>query len=83
VLTHHIANDIYEQVPGILECYVWLVSEIGRPIDNPAIAAVYIIPKSREIMQDIKKHSKEIVAKRLEKINSFCRELATGKFPIC
>ncbi|RLI09670.1 methionine adenosyltransferase, partial [Candidatus Bathyarchaeota archaeon] len=31
VLTHRIAEAIYEQVPGLREVYVWLLSQIGRP----------------------------------------------------
>ncbi len=38
LLTHHIANSIYEQVPGLEEVYIWLLIQIGKPIDQPAIA---------------------------------------------
>nr|NIP66693.1 methionine adenosyltransferase [Candidatus Bathyarchaeota archaeon]NIR12430.1 methionine adenosyltransferase [Desulfobacterales bacterium]NIU80643.1 methionine adenosyltransferase [Candidatus Bathyarchaeota archaeon]NIV67256.1 methionine adenosyltransferase [Candidatus Bathyarchaeota archaeon]NIW15827.1 methionine adenosyltransferase [Candidatus Bathyarchaeota archaeon] len=38
VLTHRIANQVYDQVAGIEEVYIWLLSQIGQPIDQPAIA---------------------------------------------
>ncbi len=39
VLSHRIANEIYVNVPGIREVYVWLLGQIGEPIDLPKIAA--------------------------------------------
>jgi len=35
VLSHRIANEIYVNVPDINEVYVWLLSQIGEPIDKP------------------------------------------------
>src|SRR5512147_2904953 len=38
VFSHRIAKKIYEQVPGIKEVYVLLLSRIGEPIDLPSMA---------------------------------------------
>ena len=38
VLAHHLAGQIYSQVPPVQEVTVWLTSKIGQRIDRPAIA---------------------------------------------
>jgi S-adenosylmethionine synthetase len=43
LLTHRMANKVHQQVPDVKEVYVWLLSKIGQPIDQPAVAAVQLI----------------------------------------
>jgi len=83
LLTHKIANEIHENIPGTKEVYVWMLSKIGRPIDQPMVAAVQIIPDSSESFDKIKKEAERIVDYRLENIEEFCMELAHGKLSIC
>jgi len=83
LLTHEIANEIYENVPGIREVYVWLLSRIGRPIDQPAIAAVQIIPDESEPFEKIRRKTERLVNYRFEDIEEFCMRLAHGKIPVC
>ena len=83
LLTHRIANHIYEQVSGIAEVYIWLLSQIGKPIDQPAIAAAQIVMKPRNSFNDVRRNVEEVIASELENIDKFCMELAYGKIPIC
>ncbi|RJS88305.1 methionine adenosyltransferase, partial [Candidatus Bathyarchaeota archaeon] len=83
LLTHEIANEIYETVSGIREVYVWMLSKIGRPIDQPIVAAVQIIPDSSEPFDKISKEARRVVDYKLEDIEEFCMKLAHGKIPIC
>jgi len=83
LLTHKIANSIYEQVPGIEEVYIWLLSQIGKPIDQPAIAAAQVVMKSGNSFEHVQKEIEEVVDSELENIDKFCKELAYGKIPIC
>jgi len=83
LLTHRIANHIYQQVPGIAEVYIWLLSQIGKPIDQPAIAAAQIVMKPKASIEDIRKEIEEVINLELENIDKFCMELAYGKIPIC
>jgi S-adenosylmethionine synthetase len=83
LLTHKIANSIYEQVPGIEEVYIWLLSQIGKPIDQPAIAAAQVVMKSGNSFEPIQKEIEEVVDSELENIEKFCMDLAYGKIPIC
>ena len=83
LLTHHIAHQIYRKVEGLDEVYIWLLSQIGRPIDQPAIAAAQVIMKTGNSLNEIHEDIKEVVNSELENINEFCMELAQGKIPIC
>src|SRR3989304_3748824 len=82
VLSHRIANEIYVNVPDIKEVYVWLLSQIGEPIDQPKIAAAEVIME-RGSLEDVEKELKEVIDKELENIQEFCMELAYGKIPVC
>ena len=83
LLTHKIANEIYEQVEGLKEVYVWILSKIGQPIDQPAIAAVQVITEPGIKIDSVKSKITRIVDFELENIDKFCMDLAYGKIPIC
>jgi len=79
VLTHKVARQIYNEVNGIDEVYVWLCSQIGKPIDQPKIAAAQLVMKKGASLADISKDVNEIMDKNLENIGKLCMDLATGK----
>lgn len=82
LLSHRIAARIYKEVPDISEVYVWLLSEIGTPIDQPQISTAQMI-MTKGSVSDVKKEAAEIMEKELENIQAFSMELAAGKCPIC
>lgn len=82
VLSHRIANEIYTNVPDIKEVYVWLLSQIGEPIDQPKIAAAQVIME-RGSLEDVEREVNEVIDSELANIQEFCMELAYGKIPIC
>ena len=43
VLTFQLARQIHEQIAGVREAYVWLGSQIGQPVNEPAMAAVQVV----------------------------------------
>jgi len=83
VLTHRIANQVYEKVPGIEEVYIWLLSQIGKPVDQPAIAAAQTIMKPNTSIEDAREDIQEVIDFELENIDKFCKDLACGKISIC
>jgi S-adenosylmethionine synthetase len=83
ILTHKIADEIYTRVQCLREVYVWLVSQIGKPIDQPAIAAVRVIPEPGTKFESIRGQIAEIIDSELERIDEFTKELAEGKYPVC
>ena len=83
ILTHRIAGHIYDQVAGLEEVYVWLVSQIGKPIDQPAIAVTQVITELGTSINDVRAEIDEIMNSELERIDKFCDDLARGKIQIC
>ncbi|KAB2946316.1 MAG: S-adenosylmethionine synthetase [Candidatus Methanoperedens nitroreducens] len=81
VLSHRIANEIYVNVPDIKEVYVWLLSQIGEPIDQPRIAAAQVIME-RGTVESVEKEMNEVIDRELANIQEFCMELAYGKIPV-
>src|SRR5659263_571446 len=82
VLSHRIANEIYVNVPDIKEVYVWLLSQIGEPIDQPRIAAAQVIME-RGTLESVENEVNEVIDSELTNIQEFCMELAYGKIPVC
>jgi len=83
LLTHRIASQVYEKVSGIEEVYIWLLSQIGKPIDEPAIAAAQVVMKEGNSIKDVRREVEEVINFELENIDRFCMDLAHGKIPIC
>jgi S-adenosylmethionine synthetase len=82
VLSHRIANEIYLNVPDIREVYVWLVSQIGEPIDLPKIAAAQVIMERGDV-DSVRDEINEVIDRELANIQAFCMELAKGKIQVC
>jgi S-adenosylmethionine synthetase len=79
LFSHHLANVIYERVEGIKEVYVWLVSQIGRPINEPALVLVKVV-SDRE---DFEREVREEVIEEFSRLDRFCEALIRGEIPIC
>jgi len=82
-LTHKIAGEIYRNVSGLEEVYIWLLSQIGKPIDQPAIAAAQVVMKGSNSFDSVRKEIGEVVNHELENISKFTADLAQGKIQIC
>lgn len=81
-LTHKIAGEVYRQVSGLEEVYIWLLSEIGKPIDDPAVAGVQVVMKGNSSFENVKKDIRDVVNQELENIDKFTEQLAKGRIPI-
>ena len=82
ILSHRLADEIYQNISGIKEVYVWLISRIGQPVDKPLLTAVEIVVDGH-----VKKGSLDdvrgIVGNRLARMEDFCKELIEGTYPVC
>jgi len=83
LLTHKIANEVYKEVLGVKEVYVWMLSKIGQPINQPVIAAVQLITDSEIDFNHVRRKAEEIVKYDLENIEEFIQELIYGKISVC
>lgn len=82
ILAHRMAHSIYENVNGIEEVTVWLVSQIGTPIDQPAIVNAKVLLRPGVYMASVSRRIKGRLEKELAEIDSFCDDLLAGKYPV-
>jgi S-adenosylmethionine synthetase len=82
VLAHRIARNIYLQVYGLKEVYVYLVSRIGAPIDRPQLAAVQVLPEAGRTIAEVVDPVREICAAELAAVDDLCMALARGEVSI-
>jgi S-adenosylmethionine synthetase len=83
VLSHKIAEEVYQGVEGVEEVYIWLCSQIGHPIDKPLIASAQLILKPKVSLSSIRDKVRDIIDMELQNIGDFCKELIEGKYPVC
>jgi len=83
ILSYHLANKIYSNVSGLQEVYVWLLSQIGAPLDKPLIASAQLVMADDVRVKKVKEDVKKIIDKQLENITEFTDRLARGEFPVC
>lgn len=77
ILAGMIAKDIYEKNEGIEEVYVKLLSQIGKPIDQPKVAEVQIVAK--EPISKTENKIKKITDEHLENIREVTQLFIKGK----
>ena len=83
LLTYQVAKRIQSEINGVREAYVWLLSEIGRPINEPKIASVQLILDPGTTLKEVSNSVEELVAAELSNINKFSEDLAHGRIPVC
>ena len=82
-LTHQIARSICSQVPEVAETVVWLLSQIGLPIDQPAIAAAQVVMNDGATLdKKIQSRINEVIDAELANIEDFCEKLTYGKISV-
>jgi len=81
-LSHQIARSVCEQVPEVEEAYVWLLSNIGKPIDQPAIAAAEVVLNSGTSLGEVQGRITEVIDGELAEIEDFCKKLIYGKISV-
>lgn len=81
-LSHQIARSVCEQVPEVEEAYVWLLSNIGKPIDQPAIAAAEVVLNSGTSLDEVQGRITEVIDGELAEIEDFCKKLIYGKISV-
>ncbi len=82
LLSYRIANQVIEKVSGIKETYIWLVSNIGQPINEPAVCSAQVILEDGVSLKEITPGIEEAIAHEFDRLDEFCMDLATGKVNI-
>ncbi|MCZ2808713.1 MAG: methionine adenosyltransferase [Candidatus Bathyarchaeota archaeon] len=81
-LTHQIARSVVEKVPEVEETCIWLLSQIGNPIDQPAIAAAQVVLNSGASLDEVQGRITEVIDGELANIEDFCKQLIYGKISV-
>jgi S-adenosylmethionine synthetase len=82
LLSYRIAGEVCEKVNGIKETYIWLVSNIGKPINEPAVCSAQVILEDGVSLKEITPGIEEAISYEFARLDEFCMDLATGKINI-
>ncbi len=82
LLAHRMADEVYKEVPGIREVYIWLCSQIGQPIDQPLIASAQLVLRPNLPLSSISDEVQAVIERELANIYEFTQRLAQGEFPV-
>ncbi|RLG77608.1 MAG: methionine adenosyltransferase, partial [Thermoprotei archaeon] len=78
VLAHEIAERIYKEVKDVKEVYVGILSQIGKPINEPQVVDIKITPYEKLTM-DMKRDAEEIANDFLERIRDLTSQILKGE----
>ena len=81
LLSSRIATDIAD-VTGIEEVQIYLLSQIGHPIDEPAEACARVITDSNSTLSELKSEIKEIMNKHIEDVRIITDLVVEGKLNV-
>jgi len=79
VLSHELAHTCVQNVDGIEEIEIRLLSQIGSPIDQPLVASARIIPRDPASFTSIQKDVHGIIDAGLADIASVTERIIQGK----
>lgn len=82
-LCYRIANRVMDDVSGVKEVYVWLLSQIGKPINEPSVVSAQIIPENGVELSKVSVLIDEIISDEFDHLHEFCNDLAMGKITLC
>ncbi len=77
-----IAKRIHGEVPGVKEVYVELLSQIGKPIDEPLVASIKIIPEGDRLTNEIVNEARGIADEELSNITRLTEKIVRGEIDI-
>jgi len=79
ILAHLIAQEI-GKIRGIKECSVKILSQIGKPLDQPQIIEVRVIATN---FNQVKDKIYKLVNEKFDNLQKIQLEIVKGKYPIC
>ena len=83
VLAHEMARGIHSQIAGIHEVTVWIVSTIGKPVNQPHVVSVQVGMKKGYSLKRISNEVQDFIKQELAHMEIFCQALAKGVYRIC
>ena len=81
LLAHRIANEV-AAVSGIQEVQIYLLSQIGHHIDDPAEACARIITDENDTLSELKSDVKEIMSRHIKNVKQITDLVVEGKLNV-
>ncbi|WP_048146541.1 methionine adenosyltransferase [Pyrococcus abyssi] len=81
ILAMFIANDIAKTLP-VEEVYVRILSQIGKPIDQPLVASIQVIPKQGHSVKEFEKDAYSIADEWLANITKIQKMILEDKISV-
>lgn len=83
LLGNLIANDIVKEAGGdVREVHVRILSQIGKPVDQPQVASLQILPSDGVKLAKVKPNAEAVAQKWFDDIDSIPRRLLSGKLSV-
>ncbi|MBU4534872.1 MAG: methionine adenosyltransferase [Euryarchaeota archaeon] len=79
LLSTQMAADVVEAVEGVQQVHIMILSQIGKPIDQPKAANSQIILQQGYRMEDVEKKVESVMDNWLEDTSSITEMLVKGK----
>jgi S-adenosylmethionine synthetase len=79
LLSNEMANDITKHVDGVQQIHIMLLSQIGKPIDQPKAASAQIIPTEGYSLNSVQSEVETIMDSWLADISKITEMLVEGK----
>jgi len=81
VVANIIANRVYSEVKGVKEVYVNVLSQIGKPVNEPQIVDIKIVPIER-LTSDMIDDAKSIAEETMNKVSELTYEIIENKIQL-
>jgi S-adenosylmethionine synthetase len=83
ILGNVIANQIVQETGGdVKEVHVRILSQIGKPVDQPQVASLQILPADGVRLSSVKGKAEAITQKAFDEVDTIPRRLLTGKLTV-
>jgi S-adenosylmethionine synthetase len=83
LLGNLIANDIVKEAGGdVREVHVRILSQIGKPVDQPQVASLQILAAEGVKLAKVKPNAEAVAQRWFDDIDSIPRRLLTGKLSV-
>lgn len=79
LLSNRIANDVVENVEGVKQINLMILSQIGKPIDQPRAATSQLILEDGYKLDDVNSKVENIIDSWLENISVITEDVVKGK----
>ncbi|MFC6785900.1 methionine adenosyltransferase [Halobaculum halobium] len=79
LLSTDIAEAVVAEIDGIRDLQVRLLSQIGRPIDEPHVADAQVVTEEGVAVADIEEEATAIIDERLENVTDVTRRVIEGE----